>query len=89
MTRMYDHVVKEDVVDINVFDFLSVYFLLFRQVAVAVQQVYKYPSCRNETQPCIRRLFSCLNRTFRNSSWESLDLSTCKHRIKVQILSPL
>ena len=72
----------------NVFDFLSV-FLLFRQAATAVQQVYKCPSRRNETRPCIRRLFSRLNRSFRNSNWESLDLSTCKHRIKVHILAGL
>ena len=63
--------------------------LLFRQVTAAVQQVYKCPSCRNETRPCIRRSFSRLNRIFRSSSTESLDLLTCKHRIKVQTLARL
>jgi len=68
---------------------LFFFFLLFRPIAAAVQQVYKYPSCRNETRPCIRRLFSRINQTFRNFSWESLDLLSCKHRIKVQILARL
>ena len=62
------------------------YKLLSRQVAVAVQQVYKCPPCRNETRPCIRRLTSRLNRTCRSSSTETLDLLTCDCRTKVQIL---
>lgn len=60
--------------------------LLSRQVAVAVQQVYKCSPCRNETQPRIRRLVSRLNRTCRSSNTETLDLLTCDNRTKVQIL---
>ena len=60
--------------------------LLSRQVAVAVQQVYKCPPCRKETRPCIRRLNSRLNRICRSFSTETLDLLTCDSPTKVQIL---
>ena len=59
---------------------------LSRQVTAAVPQVYKCHLSRNETQPCIRRLFSRPNPTFRSSNTETLGFLTYEHRIKVQIL---
>ena len=44
------------------------------------------PPCKNETQPCIRLLFSRLNQIFRSSSRETVDLLTSEHRIKEKIL---
>ena len=58
---------------------------LSRQLAASAQQVHKRSPCKNEPQPCIRRLFSRLNQIFRSSSKETLDLLTCEHRMKEQI----
>ena len=59
---------------------------LSRQVAASAQQVHKCPPCKNETQPCIRLLFSRLNEMFRRPSTETLDFLTCEHRIEEQNL---
>ena len=56
------------------------------QVAAAVQQVYKCLPGKNETWPCINRLFSGQNQTFHSSSTETLGFLTCANHIKGQIL---
>ena len=60
--------------------------LPLNQAAASAQQVHKCPPFKNETELCICRLFSRLNQIFRSSSTETLDLLTCEHRIKEQIL---
>lgn len=74
------------VADTRQFDFeMAVLCWRGRASCDCILRVDVHP-CKNETQPCIRLLFSRLNQIFRSSRRETVGLLTCELRIKEKIL---